>query len=191
MRFGVWDQESEKLETTLIPSEHAVSLCEISISYIKNIFSFDLHYCFILLFSTLCDPWLFRDMYAFPPPEPQYFFFALQLNFIIAYALRTIEPSSCLTFCPVNPLLMTTEWVSPCHVASPQRGIFPLIMSSHATEGYPLTITSLSWRRSCTWPHFSVASTFHNDQILHSILGFNFLELLLTAWHAYHRLEGH
>ena len=29
-RFEIWDQESEKLETSLVPSEHAVTLCEIS-----------------------------------------------------------------------------------------------------------------------------------------------------------------
>ena len=30
-RFGVWDQGSEKLETSLVPSKHAVTICEISI----------------------------------------------------------------------------------------------------------------------------------------------------------------
>ena len=29
-RFRVWDQASEKLETNLVPSKHAVTLCEIS-----------------------------------------------------------------------------------------------------------------------------------------------------------------
>ena len=27
--FGAWDQGSEKLEASLVPSEHAVTLCEI------------------------------------------------------------------------------------------------------------------------------------------------------------------
>ena len=29
-QFGVWDQGSEKQQTSLVPSEHAVTLCEIS-----------------------------------------------------------------------------------------------------------------------------------------------------------------
>jgi len=29
VRFGAWDQGSEKLETSLVPSEHAVTLCGI------------------------------------------------------------------------------------------------------------------------------------------------------------------
>jgi len=29
-RFGVWGQGSEKLETSLVPSENAIALCEIS-----------------------------------------------------------------------------------------------------------------------------------------------------------------
>ena len=29
-RVGVWGQGSEKLETSLVPSEHAVTLCKIS-----------------------------------------------------------------------------------------------------------------------------------------------------------------
>ena len=34
MRFGVWNQGSEELKTTLVPSEHGVTLCEISTKFL-------------------------------------------------------------------------------------------------------------------------------------------------------------
>ena len=51
-RFGVWDQGSEKLERNLVPSEHAVTHCEISTS-ILTLKEFYFQLCVILdVFET-------------------------------------------------------------------------------------------------------------------------------------------
>ena len=45
MRFRVWDQAFEKLETNLVPSKHAVTLCEIS-TFVGSL-TFWGHVCFV------------------------------------------------------------------------------------------------------------------------------------------------